>query len=186
MAERFHKGGLLTHRPECCNLVESWPSASPFRGIATRDSLRQLIWREVGPTKRLSEVSSNNITERDHYEGPGVVIWEGIMLNWRSELHVFDRGSVIGDRYYFVFMDDNARPHRTVDIQQLLESEDITRMYWPAFFPDLNPMEYVLELLGNTQLKQMLIEEWTLLPQKLLNNPVLSMERWCDATIVVK
>ncbi|GFV35905.1 uncharacterized protein TNCV_2866641 [Trichonephila clavipes] len=55
-------------------------------------------------------------------------------------------GSVTGDRYYeevllphvhlfrgaigpdFIFMDDNARAHRTLAVEELLESEDITRM----------------------------------------------------------
>ncbi|GFT28495.1 transposable element Tc1 transposase [Trichonephila clavipes] len=78
-------------------------------------------------------------------------------------------------------MDDNARPHWTVAVEELLESEDITRMDWPAYFPDLNPNEYVWYALGrciaarlhhpeNTQqLKQMLIEEWALLPQEMLH-----------------
>ncbi|GFU36621.1 transposable element Tcb2 transposase [Trichonephila clavipes] len=78
------------------------------------------------------------------------------MLNGRTELHIFDRGSVIGDRYCeevllphvrlfqgaigtdFIFMDDNARPHQTLAVEELLESENITRMDWPACFPDLN------------------------------------------------
>ncbi|GFV98669.1 transposable element Tcb2 transposase [Trichonephila clavipes] len=90
--------------------------------------------------------SRRGFTERDHYNGPGAVVCEDIMLYRWTELHVFDTGSVIGDRYCkevilqhvhpfgdavgldFVFMDDNARPHRTADIQQLLGSEDITRM----------------------------------------------------------
>ncbi|GFX80830.1 transposable element Tcb2 transposase [Trichonephila clavipes] len=68
------------------------------------------------------------------------------MLNGRTELHVFDRGSVTGDRYFkevilsherlfggtigsgFVFMDGNAQPQQTADVQQLLESEDVPRM----------------------------------------------------------
>ncbi|GFU98526.1 transposable element Tcb2 transposase [Trichonephila clavipes] len=135
------------------------------------------------------------------------------MLNGRTELHIFDRGSVTGDRYYeevllpyvrlfqgaigldFIFMDDNARPHWTLAVEELLESEDITRMDWPAFSPDLNPIEHVWDALGrriaarlhhpeNTQhLKQMLIEEWALLPQEMLHQLVLSMRRWCEATI---
>ncbi|GFV88362.1 transposable element Tcb2 transposase [Trichonephila clavipes] len=94
-------------------------------------------------------------------------------------------------------MDDNARPHQTLAVEELLESEDITRMDWPAFSPDLNPIQHVWDALGrriaahtrlhhpeNTQqLKQMLIEEWALLPQEMLHQLVLSMWRRCEATI---
>ncbi|GFU27649.1 transposable element Tcb2 transposase [Trichonephila clavipes] len=109
------------------------------------------------------------------------------MLNGQTELHIFDRGSVTGDRYCeevllphmrlfrgaigpdFIFMDDNARPHRDLAVEELLESEDITRLDWPAYSPDLIPIEHVWDALGrwiagrlhhpeNTQqLKQMLI-----------------------------
>ncbi|GFU91380.1 SCAN domain-containing protein 3 [Trichonephila clavipes] len=137
------------------------------------------------------------------------------MLNGRTELHIFDRGSVIGDRYCeevllphvrlfqgaigpdFIFMNDNARPHRTLAVEELLESEDITRMDWPAFSPDLNPIEHVWDALGrriaarlhhpeNTQqLKKMLIKEWALLPQEMMHQLVLSMRRRCEATIAI-
>ncbi|GFU06684.1 transposable element Tcb2 transposase [Trichonephila clavipes] len=95
-------------------------------------------------------------------------------------------------------MDDNARPHRTLAVEELLESEDITRMDWPAFSPDLNPIEHVWDALGrriaarlhhpeNTQqLKQMLIEEWVLLPQEMLHQLVVSMRRRCEATIAMR
>ncbi|GFY27509.1 transposable element Tcb2 transposase [Trichonephila clavipes] len=138
------------------------------------------------------------------------------MLNGRTELHIFDRGSVIGDRYCeevllphvrlfrgaigpdFSFMDDNAQPQRILAVEELLESEDITRMDWPAYFPDLNPIEHVWDALGrriaarlhhpeNTQqLKQMLIEEWALIPQEMLHQLDLSMRRRCEATIAVR
>ena len=138
------------------------------------------------------------------------------MLNGRTELHVFDRGSVTGDRYCeevllpyvrlfrgaigpdFIFMDDNARPHRSLAVEEVLESEDITRMDWPAYSPDLNPIEHVRDALERSiaarlhppentqQLKQMLIEEWALLPQEMLHQLVLSMRRRCEATIAVR
>ena len=67
--------------------------------------------------------------EKDRYGGPGVVVWGGIMLNGRIDLHIFDTGSVTGNRccqevtlpqvHLFrgligadmLFMDDNPRPH---------------------------------------------------------------------------
>ncbi|GFW81925.1 transposable element Tcb2 transposase [Trichonephila clavipes] len=154
-----------------------------------------------------SSTPLSNLKERHHFGGPGVIVWGGIVLNGRTELHIFDRGSVIGDRYCeevllphvrllrgvigpdFIFMDGNARPHRTLAFEELLESEDITRIDWPAYSPDLNPIEHVWDALGrritarlhhpeNTQqLKQMLIEEWALLPQEMLHQLVLSMRR---------
>ncbi|GFV40709.1 transposable element Tcb2 transposase [Trichonephila clavipes] len=138
------------------------------------------------------------------------------MLNERTEFHIFKRGSATGDRYReevllphvrlfrgaigpdFIFMDDNARPHRTLAVEELLDSEGITRMDCPAYSPDLNPIKHVWDALGrciaarlhhpeNTQqLKQMLIEEWGLLPQKMLHQLVLSMRRRCEATIAVR
>ncbi|GFU09877.1 transposable element Tcb2 transposase [Trichonephila clavipes] len=58
------------------------------------DSQRVLIRREIG-----TRFYTINIKERHHYGGPGVLVWGGIMLNGRTELHIFDRGSVSGDRY---------------------------------------------------------------------------------------
>ncbi|GFX24391.1 uncharacterized protein TNCV_421921 [Trichonephila clavipes] len=92
-------------------------------------------------------------------------------------------------------MDDNARPHRTLAVEELLESEDITRMDWPAYSLDLNPIEHVWDALArriaarlhhpeNTQhFKQMLIKVWKLLPQEMVHQLFLSMRRRCEATI---
>lgn len=234
VARRLHKGGLFARRPERCIPLtvgqrrrrlewckehKNWTShqwsrvlfTDESRFSATSDSRRHLIWREVG-----TRFYPSNIVEKDRYGGPGVMVWGGIMLNGRTDLHIFDTGSVTGDRYCqevilphvrlfrgaigadFLFMDDNARPHRTHAVQQLLESEDITRLDWPAYSPDLNPIEHVWDALGRRiasrlhppgniqELKQMLSEEWALLPQELLDNLVLSMGRRCEATIAVR
>ncbi|GFV75252.1 transposable element Tcb2 transposase [Trichonephila clavipes] len=160
---RLHKGGLFACRPERClplkvdhrhhrlqwmqraqkldNCQWSRVLFTDESRFSTRsDSQRVLIWRDIG-----TRFYASNIKERHHYGGPGVLVWGGIMLNGRTELRIFDRGSVTGDRYCeevllpharlfrgaidpdFIFMNDNARLHRTLAVEELLESEDITR-----------------------------------------------------------
>ncbi|GFV63695.1 uncharacterized protein TNCV_4692431 [Trichonephila clavipes] len=84
-------------------------------------------------------------------------------------------------------MDDNATCHRTLAVQDCLDSENIQRLVWPARSPDLNPIENVWDALGrqvagrnypptnkNTLIRA-LTEEWDKLPQQLLDNVVQSM-----------
>ncbi|GFX83619.1 transposable element Tcb2 transposase [Trichonephila clavipes] len=87
----------------------------------------------------------------------------------------------------FLFMDDNAPCHRTVAAEQLLESEDIERMDWPARSPDLNPIEHVWDFLGRRlaartlppvtirELRLTLQDEWAAMPQQLIDTLILSM-----------
>ncbi|GFY00410.1 transposable element Tcb2 transposase [Trichonephila clavipes] len=95
------------------------------------------------------------------------------------------RGAV-GDK--LVFMDDNATCHRTLAVQDCLDSEGIQRLVWPAHSPDLNPIENVWDALGrqvagrnypptnkNTLIRA-LTEEWDKLPQQLLDNVVQRIE----------
>ncbi|GFV20796.1 DDE_3 domain-containing protein, partial [Trichonephila clavipes] len=49
----------------------------------------------------------------------------------------------------FLFMNDNARPHRANIVDECLQSEDIIRMYWSAYSPDMNPIEHVWICLAN-------------------------------------
>ncbi|GFU71103.1 retrovirus-related Pol polyprotein from transposon TNT 1-94 [Trichonephila clavipes] len=48
----------------------------------------------------------------------------------------------------FLFIYDNARPHRANIVDECLQSEDITRMDWPAYSPDLNPIDHVVTFIG--------------------------------------
>ncbi|GFU64170.1 transposable element Tc3 transposase [Trichonephila clavipes] len=81
-------------------------------------------------------------------------------------------------------MDDNATCHRTLAVQDYLDSEGIQRLVWTARSPDLNPIENVWDALGrqvagrnyhqtnkNTLIRA-LTEKWDKLPQQLLDNVV--------------
>ncbi|GFY11212.1 transposable element Tcb2 transposase [Trichonephila clavipes] len=86
----------------------------------------------------------------------------------------------------FLFMDDNAFR---------LKSEDITRMDFPTYSPDLNPIEHVWDMLGRRtasrqfpptsllELRRELIDEWCNIPQDQIDNLILSMPRRWKAGI---
>ncbi|GFV03797.1 transposable element Tcb2 transposase [Trichonephila clavipes] len=234
VARRLHGGGLFARRPvRCvpltpahrrrrslwCREHRNWRANEWGRVLFTderrfslsSDSHRILIWRERGSRNHLS-----NIIERDRYRGRGVLVWGGIMLGSRTDLHIFDAGSVNGTRYcneillpyvrlfrgamglQFLFMDDNAPCHCTVAAEQLLESEDIERMDWPARSPDLNPIEHVWDFLGRRlavrtlppvtirELRLALQDEWAAMPQQLIDTLILSMGRRCETCLAVR
>ncbi|GFV70090.1 transposable element Tcb2 transposase [Trichonephila clavipes] len=234
VVRRLHGGGLFARRPVRC--VPLTPAHRRRRSLWCRehrnwrdnewrrvfftdesrfslssDSHRILIWRERG-----SRNHPSNIIERDRYGSRGVLFWGGIMLGSRTDLHIFDAGSVNGTRYcneillpyvrlfrgamglQFLFMDDNASCHRTVAAEQLLESEDIERMDWPTRSPDLNPIEHVWDFLGRRlgartlppvtirELRLALQDEWAAMPQQLIDTLILSMGRHCETCPAVR
>ncbi|GFW23574.1 transposable element Tcb2 transposase [Trichonephila clavipes] len=234
VARRLHGGGLFARRPvRCvpltpanrrrrflwCREHRNWRDNEWGRVLFTDESRfslssdydRILIWRERG-----SRNHPSNIIERDRYGGRCVLVWGVIMLGSRTNLHIFDAGSVNGTRYcneillpyvrlfrgamglQFLFLDDNAPCHRTVAAEQLLESEDIERMDWPARSPDLNPNEHVWDFLGRRLaartlppvtirgLRLALQDEWAAMSQQLIDTLILSMGRRCETCLAVR
>ncbi|GFW33831.1 transposable element Tcb1 transposase [Trichonephila clavipes] len=149
------------------------------------DFHRILIWRERG-----SRNHPSNIIERDRYGGRGFLVWRGIMLGSRTDLHIFDAGSVNGTCYcneillpyvrlfrgamglQFLFMDDNAPCHRTVAAVQLLESRRLAARTLPP--------------VTIQELRLALQDEWAAMPQQLIDTLILSMGRRCETCLAVR
>ncbi|GFV72827.1 transposable element Tcb2 transposase [Trichonephila clavipes] len=208
MARRLHGGGLFARRPvRCVTLTpahrrrrylwcrehRNWRDNEWGRVLFTdesrfslsSDSHRILIWRERGCRNHQS-----NIIERDRYGGGGVLVWGGITLGSRTDLHIFDAVSVSGTRYcneillpyvrlftgamglQFLFMDDNAPCHRTVAAEQLLES----RRFSSRTLPPVTIRELRLALQA----------EWAAKPQQLIDTIILSMGRRCETCLAVR
>ncbi|GFY30301.1 transposable element Tcb2 transposase [Trichonephila clavipes] len=208
VARRLHGGGLFARRPVRC--VPLTPAHRRRRSLWCRehrngrdnewgralftdesrfslssDSHRILIWRERG-----SRNHPSNIIERDRYGGRGVLVWGGIMLGSRTDLHIFDAGSVNGTRYcneillpyvrlfrgamglQFLFMDDNAPCNRTVAAEQLLESRRLEARTLPP--------------VTIRELRLALQDEWAAMPQQLIDTLILSMGRRCETCLAVR
>ncbi|GFV31979.1 transposable element Tcb2 transposase [Trichonephila clavipes] len=168
-------------------------------------SHRILIWRAPG-TRYYQE----NTIERHRNGGAEWLVWGGIIIRSRTDLHVQSvtmTGHIYRDvileqhvRLFrgtmgaeFLYMDYNTCPHRPNIVDECLQSEDITRMDWLAYAPDLNPIEHVWDMLGQRiaacplpptclpELRRALLDEWCNIPQDHIDNLIPSMHRCCKA-----
>ena len=101
------------------------------------------------------------MVERHSFGGGGIIVWVVISLGGHTDLYMFHGGNLTGVRYRdeilyayvrlyaaaigndFILMNDNARPHRAVVVEDHLESQDSERMEWSTQSPDLSPIEHV-------------------------------------------
>ncbi len=117
-----------------------------------RADCRQRVWHLVG--ERFANV---NIVDRVA-RGGGVMVWTGICYGPRTQVHFID-AILNAERYrdeiqrpivlpfmhdhHLMLQHDNAQPHVARICTQFLETENIPVLAWPAYSPDMSPIEHV-------------------------------------------
>ena len=96
------------------------------------------------------------------------------------------------------FQHDNARPHVARIVTQYLQQHDVHVLPWPAFSPDLSPIEHAWNELDRRvrqrpaqahnvqELAEALAEEWHTIPQRTFQRLVGSMRRRILACIAAR
>ncbi len=95
--------------------------------------------------------------------------------------------------HHHMLQHDNARPHVARICTQFLKAKIIPVLAWPAYSPDMSPIEHVWDALDGRirqhvpvpaniqQLCTAIEEEWTNITQATINNLINSMQRRCGA-----
>ena len=171
-------------------------------------------WPVEGLETQNTVYTSRNIQPTVPYGGGSVMVWGCISHDCKLDL-VTIQGNLTGDQYirdvlqpvvvpHFnnhplvtrpVYMDDNARPHRSRAVTAYLQSEAVTSVPWPAMRPDLNPIEHIWDMLGRSiqareppgqnirQLEAALHREWQQLSQQDIRHLTGGMRRRVEAVI---
>lgn len=225
---RLHVGGLSARRPQVvlplkarhrrerlawCTQRRRW-NVNQWSHVMFSDESRftldfldrrRRVWRRVG--ERFTDPAR---VAHDRYGGGSVMVWGGITMTGKTDLHVC-QGRVTGVYYRdnvlasyvvpfarrhgrgFIFQDDNARAHRARIVTDYLQRQNIRTLPWPAMSPDLSPIEHVWDILGKRvrrrtpqprtldELGAALQEEWGRIPQVTIRRLIGSMRRRCIA-----
>lgn len=169
---------------------------------------RVRVWRRRGHRYR-----DFAIAEHDRWGGRSLMVWGGISMGGRTDLHVMRGQTMNAQRYLddvlrpivlpyagaigpdFVLMDDNARPHRARVVNQFLEEQGIERMEWPAYSPDLNPIENIWDYLGRQirgadnppttlqELEEALVRVWMAMTLDFVSRYIWNMSQRCQDVI---
>ena len=171
---------------------------------------RERVWRRRG-----ERYANCCIRERDRWGGPSVMVWAGISFHHRTPLVVLE-GNLTARRYisdvleehaipfieqhpnHRIFQHDNARPHSANITSDYLRDQGVSVLPWPAFSPDLSPIEHLWDQLGRRvceretppRTRQELINELRVecdrIQQRNIQTLIMSMRRRCQETITAR
>ncbi len=204
-ARRPHRGLDLTavrrrNRLEWANAHIRWRLAL-WRGVLFTDESRfslyradgrQRVWPRVG--EPLAEFNAVDRVAHGYGQRTQVHFIDGILNAQRYHDEIL-RPIVVPfiHDHHLMLQHDNARPHVARICTQFLEAENIPVLAWPAYSPDMSPIEHVWDALDQRirqrvpvpaniqQLHTAIEEEWTNITQATINNLINSMQRRCVA-----
>lgn len=173
------------------------------RFCLSRGDGRVRVWRRRG--ERFADCC---VPQRDRWGGGSIMVWGGIHATGRTPLLVL-QGNLNAQRYVdevlrpevvpytrrhgLTLQQDNATPHSARHTQEFLAAEGVNVLPWPAFSPDLSPIEHLWDIMERRvrsrdphpqtlpALRMALQEAWDGIPQEVIARLVASMRRRCTA-----
>ena len=156
------------------------------------------VWRHV-----VEQFADVNVVNRVPHVGGRVMVWAGISYRQLTQLHFID-GNLNAQRYrdeflrpidvpfirrhHLMFQHDNVQPRVANICTQFLEAENVPVLPWPAYSPDMSPIEHVWDALDLRVRQRVLVpdnikrelhtaieEEWDNIPQATVDSLINSM-----------
>lgn len=170
---------------------------------------RTRVWRYPREERHIDRFS----VESERSGRVSIMMWAAICWGGKSAI-VFVDGTLTGAYYLhdilqpvgipfaqqavgqnFLWMDDNARPHRAAIVSNWMRNNGVQCIEWPPYSPDMNPIEHAWDELGRAvmrrtpppsnleELRYAIAVEWDALPMRKIRRLLSSMRSRCDSVI---